>query len=204
MDNVSISDLKEIFPIKILASHDSNFNDYRDDLISWMEEYSRNNQSTSKSNVGGYQSPDNFHFDKDSGEVREDFKPYYFRIQKQIEKMTEVYFEDSDVTSISFSNIWFNFNFKNCYNNIHVHPRSALSGVLWVKVIEEHPPITFHDPNQFNQVELGFKTFEAFYPKDGDMLIFPAFLQHGVNVNRTDVTRMSIAFNLTTNADSYD
>lgn len=180
-----------IFPTKILTSHDKNFSDYRDNMILWMEDYSTKNISTKRSNVGGYQSPSDFYFE-------ESFKFFYDRILDQITSMTERYFEGSIVTGIDVSNMWFNFNEKNCYNVVHSHPRSSVSGVLWVKTIEEHPPLFFYDPNFNDKCGLGVGDSEYFYrPNDGDMILFPSYLMHGVNINETDTRRISIAFNIT-------
>ena len=179
-----------IFPTKILTSRDNNFSDYRDNMILWMEDYYIKNTSTKKSNIGGYQSPDNFY-------LEESFKFFYDRIVEQITSMTANYFDGSIVTGIDVSNMWFNFNEKNCYNVVHSHPRSSISGVLWVKTIEEHPPLFFYDPNFNDKCGLGVDSSEYFYhPDDGDMILFPSYLMHGVNINETDTRRISIAFNL--------
>ena len=201
--DIVVENPREIFPIKIINSRDRNFTEYKDDLISWMENYIEHNKSASKSNVGGYQSRSNFHVDE-NGEIIESFYLFHERIKHHIGKTTEIYCMGMEINQINFSNMWFNFNYKNCYNNIHVHPKASISGVLWVQTIEEHPPITFHDPNDYAKTSMGIKTSEAFYPKDGDMLLFPSYLHHGVNINTTDVTRISIAFNLQGDITNYD
>ena len=180
-----------IFPTKILTSRDKNFSDYRDNMILWMEDYSTKNISTKRSNVGGYQSPGDFYFE-------ESFKFFYDRILDQITSMTSNYFEGTPINQIEVTNMWFNFNEKNCYNVVHSHPRSSVSGVLWVKTIEEHPPLFFYDPNFNDKCGLGVDHCDYYYhPNDGDMILFPSYLMHGVNINETDTRRISIAFNIT-------
>ena len=180
-----------IFPTKILTSRDNNFSSYRDNMILWMEDYATKNTSTKKSNIGGYQSPDNFY-------LEESFQFFYDRIVEQIASMTSNYFEGTPISKIEVTNMWFNFNEKNCYNVVHSHPRSSVSGVLWVNTIEEHPPLFFHDPNYNDKYSLGVDHPEYFYyPKDGDMILFPSYLMHGVSANITDTKRISIAFNTT-------
>ena len=62
--DIVVENPREIFPIKIINSRDRNFTEYKDDLISWMENYIKHNKSVSKSNAGGYRSPSNFHQDE--------------------------------------------------------------------------------------------------------------------------------------------
>ena len=65
------------FPIKVLHSYDSDFNSYKDDMIEWMRVYSLENPTNERSNLGGYQSPDDFYYE-------ESFAPYMNRISEHI------------------------------------------------------------------------------------------------------------------------
>ena len=54
-------------------SCDNDFISYRDDMVAWMNTYAQKNEGVNKSNIGGYQSPDNFY-------LEESFAPYMNRI----------------------------------------------------------------------------------------------------------------------------
>ena len=66
-----------LFPTKIVKSSDTDFKSYRDDMIKWMIDYSYENKTYARSNLGGYQSPDNFY-------LEESFAPYLNRLTDHI------------------------------------------------------------------------------------------------------------------------
>tara|TARA_B100001250_G_C19481714_1_gene649018 strand:- start:91 stop:687 length:597 start_codon:yes stop_codon:yes gene_type:complete len=182
-----------LFPYKILTSQDSDFDSYKDDMIEWMRVYSLDNKTYERSNFGGYQSPDKFY-------LEESFAPYLNRITEQIVSTTEEYINDeqSEIPSgdLKLCNMWFNFNYENSYNVTHVHPGSVLAGVLWIQCPEGCNPITFEDPNTFARSLITKDCHENFTPEPGVMMIFPSYLPHRVDINRTNTTRISLSFNL--------
>ena len=188
---ITLKPPKNIFPIKILTSHDDKFSEYKDDMVEWMTDYSLKHDTFERSNSGGYQSPDKFY-------LEEDFAPYLNRISEQIQSMIDEYTDGSKLQNmkISLSNMWFNFNYQNCYNVMHSHPGSVLAGCLWVHTIEDHAPLVFVDPMAHNTSELNEDVIEVYYPNDGDMVLFPGYLPHRVDINKTEETRISISFNL--------
>ena len=56
--SITIEPPEFVFPDKLLFSRDTNFHEYKDDCIEWMRQYSFKHSTWSKSNCGGYQSPD--------------------------------------------------------------------------------------------------------------------------------------------------
>ena len=103
---------------------------------------------------------------------------------------------------------WININGHNNSNIMHNHPRCDLSGVYYVKVPENSGHIYFRNPHDFvanaelfsyndqarQDLKQEINTF--IQPKDGLLLLFPAYLQHGVMVNQSNEKRISIAFNI--------
>ena len=181
-----------LFPTKILSSEDTNFSSYRDDMIQWMIDYSYKHTTVAKSNQGGYQSPDQFY-------LEESFAPYLNRISEHLISTIDEYTRDDKsclhLDDLKLSNMWFNFNYENCYNVQHTHPGCVLSGVLWVQIPEDQP-IVFSCFDEFTRATYEKYTNESLVAKEGQLLLFPAHLPHRVDINRSKNTRISISFNI--------
>ena len=181
-----------LFPTKILSSEDTNFSSYRDDMIQWMIDYSYKHTTVAKSNQGGYQSPDQFY-------LEESFAPYLNRISEHLISTIDEYTRDDrsclHLDDLKLSNMWFNFNYENCYNVQHTHPGCVLSGVLWIQIPEEQP-IVFSCFDEFTRATYEKYTNESLVAKEGQLLLFPAHLPHRVDINRSKNTRISISFNI--------
>ena len=181
-----------LFPTKILSSEDTNFSSYRDDMIKWMIDYSYKHPTVAKSNQGGYQSPDQFY-------LEESFAPYLNRISEHLISTIEEYTRDDrsclHLDDLKLSNMWFNFNYENCYNVQHTHPGCVLSGVLWIQIPEEQP-IVFSCFDEFTRATYEKYTNESLVAKEGQLLLFPAHLPHRVDINRNKNTRISMSFNI--------
>ena len=81
--------------------------------------------------------------------------------------------------------IWMNFTYKGDDNPIHNHA-GDFSSIIYVKD-EDNQPTIFPSINYVH------------VPKEGEMLLFPAHLQHEVNVKQTESERISISYNLLLN-----
>jgi uncharacterized protein (TIGR02466 family) len=152
------------------------------------------------SNVGGYQS---------SALTMQD------RVPQAITRLMSILVEQSQACakefgferSLGISNYWININKKNHYNKMHIHSSSILSGCYYAVVpprsgsivLYNRPETSFimDELKQIGAKETGFTaTSQAFEPKAGAVLIFPGWLQHSVEENRSEDYRISIAFNL--------
>ena len=78
--------------------------------------------------------------------------------------------------------IWLNFTYKGDDNPLHNHA-GALSGIIYIKD-EDKQPTHFPTINYKHQ------------PEEGEILIFPAHLQHYVDVKETESERITSSFNL--------
>ena len=180
-----------ILPYIFARSNDDNFEEVQDDLMDWMENYAKVYQSNHRSNINGYQSPDDFYLDKS-------FSPFLNYMSDRIMSLVDVY-KTHEEASISFtprlSNMWFNINYRGSYNGFHSHPGSALAGIMYVNVPDNSGGVQFqhHDGHSLSLTQ---NTAHYVEPQDGDMYLFPASLGHSVEMNMQDEPRMSIAFNL--------
>ena len=111
------------------------------------------------------------------------------------------------------SDLWCNFQKANEFNPPHDHS-GALSFVIYLKVPKEikteceaHQRIKssagpgcisffIGDSDKRNSI-----TQSTFFPEEGDMFIFPAWLKHWVYPFRSDCTRISVSGNITDHFD---
>ena len=81
-----------------------------------------------------------------------------------------------------------------------IGPRLLLGfAILWWSLMTMLTPIAAHTYTISNELVSGFNAFTGHAmvipPVTGDLLIFPAWLLHRVNMSRSDEDRISIAFN---------
>tara|TARA_B100001250_G_C19693610_1_gene741493 strand:- start:525 stop:1097 length:573 start_codon:yes stop_codon:yes gene_type:complete len=145
------------------------------------------------SNQGGWQS---VAFNYSDGE---DYHPI---LNKIVELLSEIKLinpieEVLDITS------WININAKYSYNELHNHIGVCFSGVYYIKVPDgDCGNIGFKDPRPLVAGDFFFGQryegggYYSYPPKEGMLLLFPAFVDHMVRPNNTDKDRISIAFNI--------
>lgn len=100
--------------------------------------------------------------------------------------------------------IWANVNVKYAYNNVHNHPNSMLSGVYYVKVQGNCGDLSLFDPRKqawimqpdFSERSVMNAPVQFIAPQAGNLIIFPSWLEHGVNQNLSDAERVSLSFNV--------
>ena len=149
------------------------------------------------SNGGGWQS-DNL--DAGTPELAELFA----EVQKRLDEVHRA-FELSPTTRQVITEAWININQKGHFNYSHDHPGSLFSGVYYVKggadkgELELKTPIAPHTYTISGDMVGGFNAFTGHAmvipPVTGDLLIFPSWLLHRVNMSQSDEERISIAFN---------
>lgn len=149
------------------------------------------------SNGGGWQS-DNL--DPQTPELA----PLYAEVRKRLDEVHRAFELQPDMHQV-ITEAWININQKGHFNYAHDHPGSLFSAVYYVKggpdkgELEFKTPITAHTYTISNEVVQNFNSFTGHAmvipPVTGDLLIFPAWLLHRVNMSRSDEDRISIAFN---------
>jgi uncharacterized protein (TIGR02466 family) len=98
-------------------------------------------------------------------------------------------------------NSWINIAEKGVKHDYHSHPGYTIAGVYYFRVSDEQGGICFNNPNlmiynaHFPEGRCSPQSVELI-PKDGDIVLFPAWLQHSTHENKTDEERISIAFNI--------
>jgi len=170
-----------------------------DSLIEFCYEMKRKNEKgIEKSNTGGW------HSDNIINETHTEF----IKLKTEIEDAANIYHHDIQLKKIyeqKIENIWVNINQKGHSNEIHDHPHAILSGAFYLTkgktgtINFEHP---FKDINVYYWHKSIIEQWNAInsskfslLPKPNQLLIFPAWLQHKVSMNKEDIDRITFSFN---------
>ena len=106
--------------------------------------------------------------------------------------------------AIEITACWANVSAPGAAHRTHSHPNNFLSGVYYVQTHAGADTINFHDPRPQTAIirpPVSGLTAEnadqvVVTVKDGTLLLFPAWLQHSVDANRSDRERTSVSFNI--------
>ncbi|MEE8333082.1 MAG: TIGR02466 family protein, partial [Alphaproteobacteria bacterium] len=109
-----------------------------------------------------------------------------------------------DCENFEFTGFWANINPTGASATAHAHPNNFLGGVYYVQTDPEGDSIYFTDPRpQAGVISPPYKEEniysgnEASVPaKPGRMVVFPAWLVHGVPANGSEHDRISMSFNV--------
>lgn len=160
--------------------------------------YSKKNflENRFSSNIGGWQSTDI------------DINLFSEELYNEIIKNSLIGFSYLGLKSQEpkINNCWININYKNNYNDRHMHKGSILSGVFYISTNKNSGQIIFYNPNdklsffmssniikEYNFVNSSIWKFK---PCNNLLLIFPSWLEHQVMPNISEEDRISIAFNI--------
>jgi len=160
------------FYIKIFIN---DYLKYKDKLLKLINQANINN--TLK------ESKTDFNLDQSNHEYKYIFYSMIKSAMLDIKK--ELSFNDYIVKIIT-NNIWFAQYNKNNYHNWHTHSNTNFSNIFYLEN-ETNITTTFYD--FINKKEYNIKT------KEGDLLMFPGYIIHKSNINKTDKRKTVIVFN---------
>ena len=121
-------------------------------------------------------------------------------IQEKINFFIETIIQPKHNLSCYVTESWLNFNKRGDSHHKHFHRNSFLSGVFYLSV-NENDSITFLSPikNLFDIEKSEENKLNADYArvkiKNGDLVIFYSHLDHKVDINQNNETRISLSFN---------
>ena len=117
----------------------------------------------------------------------------------------EIYDNEHLDRNAVLGNMWANINPPGSMNMPHVHPNSLFSGVYYVKSQPKSGKFKIIDPRPGVQLNMPVRkpgnpgrdmwrdaTLE---PVVGRIIMFPAWLWHSVEENKSDDIRISVSFN---------
>lgn len=121
---------------------------------------------------------------------------------ERLEDHINTYADKTGIPPVNIFNIWANIQNKGSILRPHIHPNSEISGALYLNVDSESSRLIFYNPNPHIKTHIYQKgtefSFQDFWikPKNGDLILFPGWLEHGSDENKSD-ERTVISFNAT-------
>ena len=94
---------------------------------------------------------------------------------------------------------WLSLTSPGLHAHIHDHGTAHISGVYWHKTNGQDGNIVFRNALKAlkcNPIGASFAHENEFVPEEGRIVMWPSFLDHAVNENRTDDDRISLSFNI--------
>ena len=110
---------------------------------------------------------------------------------------------DYDVEDIMITDMWANVLKDSEYHPMHTHSNNFLSGTYYLQS-DQKASIVFHDPRpaadvlvpRKKQTTLNNSSLLSYASKQNRSVIFPSWLPHWVQQNKSKTKRISIAWNI--------
>ncbi len=192
------SELQLAFSTPIWVSIIPNYKEMNEKLYDYIKKLHNNNpDGITKSNLLGWHSED-FNLESD--------EPKYF-INSISASLNEAFNDMSwDIVNqeVKITSMWSIINKKNASNSRHIHSNNYLSAAYYVNAPNNCGDIIFHDPRSVTtfrhpkfskQNKLNSNIF-TIKPKEGLLALFPSYLYHSVDLNRSNEERIVISFNI--------
>ncbi len=152
-----------------------------------------------KSNIKGWHSSN---FDLKENEPQNFIK---FILPSIEQVMTDMNWDKNQKAKID--NMWAIINTGGSANFRHQHGNSSISGAYYVKAPIDCGDIVFYDPRPApvyshpNVIEPNSLNAQinGISPKEGALVLFPSYLEHSVNENKSNSERIVISFNIRIN-----
>ena len=183
--------LKELTGINTTYIGQYRYDKHKDinpEIVKRVLELSKEYPSDKRSNELGWQSKTEFY--------REEC---VLNLGKFVNECLQKYIKKTIDTSIikdcRITDLWANICPKYSYHKRHTHPNSDLSGVYYVKVPKSAPELIFSNPHRYMRPLIIGSADTAIVPSEGLCVIFDSGLEHEVNINLSDESRISLSFN---------
>ena len=100
--------------------------------------------------------------------------------------------------SMILTDLWMNVYETKHWQEKHIHSPGQWSGIYYaIFDSKEHSPTHFYHPNENLLASNGIDSNATLEPKiqEGDMIIFPSWLEHAAPLNKSSKLRATISFN---------
>ena len=191
------------FPQPIFRYKVENYKTFNKELEEYIYKLKEeDNEGVVRSNRGGWHSK-SFKV-REKGTIQNRFTQ---ELSKYIFDVIQTYGWKCVPERVVVSEMWAIINKPRDFNLIHTHPKAYLSAAYYVKapekagrfVIENPLSVARHSyPAHATKTEYNIKA-AALDIEEGDLLLFPAYLPHKVNENKSDEDRIVISFNVNIN-----
>ena len=187
-----------IFPTPIWTMQLDNYENVNELMFNYIKSQQKSDEiGINKSNVKGWHSKDFDLNDKDP----QTFIAFILPSIEQV--MTDMNWDKIKQTA-KINNMWAIINTGGSANLRHQHGNSTISGAYYVRAPINSGDIVFYDPrpapvyshpNVTNPNILNAQV-NGVSPKEGALVLFPSYLDHSVNENKSAEERIVISFNI--------
>ena len=183
------------FPTIIYIKDLPNANELNTYLEKHIIDWSNQDKGVSKTNVNGWHSQTDMN-------QRKEYEPL---IQELFQMQKEIIEEEHLDIEPRLGNMWANINPPGGYNNSHIHPNSLFSGVYYIKgqpnsgrlsLMDPRPGVQHCMPTRKKEKLPRELWRETYYdPVPGRLIMFPSWMWHKVESNKSNDIRISVSFN---------
>ena len=187
-----------LFPTPVWTIQLENYKSVNELMYRYIKTQQENDEiGINKSNVKGWHSQD---FDLNNNDIQKFINFILPGIEQVISDMD---WEKSKQTA-KINNMWAIINTGGSGNLRHQHGNSTISGAYYVRAPVNSGDIVFYDPrpapvyshpNVVNANLLNAQV-NGISPKEGALVLFPSYLDHSVNENKSSEERIVISFNI--------
>jgi uncharacterized protein (TIGR02466 family) len=193
-NGISLDEEMEVFPTPITV------------IPNFLDEEGRNNLiSYAKNNISFVDHPTLSDGSKSSFYTHKSVLSSYKDLEKKIELEIIKVAKRMGLPDVVLANSWINIQTKNTilkkHNHLVVGHDSLISGVIYLKVDEDSSKLCFFNPNPYisvlpyeNQNKFNYQWF-CIQPKNGDLILFPSWLNHGSGDLNKSKERIVLSFN---------
>ena len=197
---MSNNNILKLFPQPVFKYQIDNFKKINEELTKYIYELNKkDNIGVNKSNINGWHSR-SFDFNEKENVPNK----FYSHINSYIEDVFSKLGWEYDKTKVKCTSMWAIINKKGNFNIEHTHPNNYLSAAYYVKapdncgnfkatnpnILSRHIRAKTKQANELNSNSASIKINE------GDLLIFPAYLPHSVEENKSNEDRVIVSFNI--------
>ena len=183
------------FPTIVYVKDLPNANELNSYLEKHIVEWSNQDKGVEKTNVNGWHSKTDMHHKKE-----------YEPLTKELFQMqNEIIQEQRLDMKPKLGNMWANINYPDGYNQTHLHPNSLFSGAYYIKASPNSGKLALMDPRPGVQQNMPPRKpgklprelwRDAYYePVPGRIIMFPSWMWHKVDPNKSNDIRISVSFN---------
>jgi len=161
------------------------------DIVNW----SNQDKGVSKTNYKGW------HSTTDMGNKPE----YQLLVTELLRMQKEIYNNEHLDRYAKLGNMWANINPPGGMNMPHIHPNALFSGVYYVKTQANSGRLKIFDPRPGAQIQMPTRKSgnpgkdlwrdANIEPMTGRIIMFPSWLWHSVEENKSNDIRISVSFN---------
>jgi len=186
------------FPTPVWTTNLDNYKTINEQMYNYIKSNKKNDEKgISKSNVKGWHSNDFNLNDKDP-------QNFIAFILPAIENVMNDMNWDMEKQTAKISNMWAIINTGGSVNLRHQHGNSTISGAYYVRAPQDCGDIVFYDPRpapiysypSVKSVNFLNAQVNGISPVEGALILFPSFLDHSVNENKSNEERIVISFNI--------